>query len=288
MNCAIPCAPAGDCANGLKFDSAMSWAASSAGRDVPALRRPRERLGVRRRARTTAACAPSRRRPRSPSRVNPTEVVPGVEREPVVPGFPGVALDEVKALRVRRQPPVGGGRAEVELGGEAVQRPARRRHPLRIRVAGEQHGLLGVRAKAADDDERDAVAARGGLHAIERGRDIRSHRLALAVRERPAVLAGAGRPERDVGRRRRARPRRARRRAPARARPTSTGIAHLDAHAHGGERVVVGKRHADVVRAVAASGGERRAAAALEVGCARSRWARLGRPPIWRGSNSPP
>src|ERR1700759_3789021 len=30
MNCAMPCAPAPDCANGLKFDSAYSWAASSA------------------------------------------------------------------------------------------------------------------------------------------------------------------------------------------------------------------------------------------------------------------
>ena len=29
MNCAMPCAPAGDRANGLKFDSAMSCAASS-------------------------------------------------------------------------------------------------------------------------------------------------------------------------------------------------------------------------------------------------------------------
>ena len=101
-------------------------------------------------------------------------------------------------------------------------------------MAGEQHGLLGVGAKAADDDERYAVALGGGVHTIEGGRDIRSHRLALAVRERPAVLPRAGRPERDVGRRGQlgfsacAGPY-------ALARTDLDGVAHLDAHADGGE-----------------------------------------------------
>ena len=42
---------------------------------------------------------------------------------------------------------------------------------------------------AAVDHERDAVAPRGGLHAIEGERDIGPHRLALPVGERAAVAA---------------------------------------------------------------------------------------------------
>ncbi len=132
-------------------------------------------------------------------------------------------------------------------------------------MTGEQHGLLGIRAIAADDDERNAVALGRGVHAIEGRRDVRSHRLALAVRERSAVLAGTGRPERDVGR-----GGELGLGARARLHPLASAdldrIAHLDAHAHGSERVVVGKRHADVVRTVAASGGERRPPAALQIG----------------------
>jgi hypothetical protein len=77
---------------------------------------------------------------------------------PEVPGLPAVALAEPEPLGVRGEPAVGGVRAEVELGAEAVQRPARRGDPLRVGPAGEQRGLLGVRPVRADHDERDAVA----------------------------------------------------------------------------------------------------------------------------------
>ena len=81
MNCAIPCAPAGDRAKGLKFDSAMSCAASS----------PAETF------QRCAACASGRayaagtndgsERAVSPSPplgfvVNPTEVVPALRVNP--------------------------------------------------------------------------------------------------------------------------------------------------------------------------------------------------------------
>ena len=56
-------------------------------------------------------------------------------------------------------------------------------------MAGEEDRLLGVRAEAADDEERDAVGARGALHAIEGARDVGAHALALALRERAVVAA---------------------------------------------------------------------------------------------------
>src|SRR3954466_12495068 len=49
-----------------------------------------------------------------------------------------VVLDEVKTPGIARQPAVGAVRPEVELGAEAMQRLARRRDPLRIRMRCEQ------------------------------------------------------------------------------------------------------------------------------------------------------
>ena len=106
-----------------------------------------------------------------------------------MPRLPGVALREVEARGVRRQPAVGAARPEVELGAEAVQRAAGRRDPARIRVAGVEDGLLGVGAERARDQQRDPVGARGALHAVERARDVRPHALALALGERPVVAA---------------------------------------------------------------------------------------------------
>src|SRR5215216_2702084 len=51
------------------------------------------------------------------------------------------------------------------------------RNPLRIRVGGEELGLLLVGAKAADDDEVHAVRGGRGFHPIERERNVRTHRL---------------------------------------------------------------------------------------------------------------
>ena len=97
--------------------------------DVPALRRAREQrrvaVGHERRQRALVA-AVARARARRRARV---------QRVPVVPRLPRVPLDEVEPRRVGGQPGVRGRRAEVELGGVAVQRRARRRHPLRVRVA---------------------------------------------------------------------------------------------------------------------------------------------------------
>ena len=50
-------------------------------------------------------------------------------------------------------------------------------------------GLLGVGAVAGRDDQPHAVGARGGLHAVERARHVRAHRLALPVGKRPGVAA---------------------------------------------------------------------------------------------------
>src|SRR3954453_22743588 len=98
-----------------------------------------------------------------------------------MPRLPGVTLDEAEAARVARQPAVSAARAEVELGGQAVQRLARRRDPARVRVRSEQARLLGIAAKAADNDQVDAGRGGGALHAVDRLRDVGPHRLALAV-----------------------------------------------------------------------------------------------------------
>src|SRR5918997_3810451 len=156
----------------------------------------------------------------------------------------------MKALGVRRQPAVDGRWAEVELRAEAVKRPARWRDPSRIWVTREQHGLLCVGAKAADDDERMTVAARRSLESVKRDGDVWTHRLALTRGQRPAVLAGPHRAEQQVVRRRQLR-------LGARARGHLLSIAHryrvadVHAHAHRSEAVAIRKAHDDLARAVA-------------------------------------
>ena len=61
MNWAIPCAPAGETAFGLKFDSAISWAASSAAETFQRVP-PRAAAASRKRAGTKAG-QPGRRPP---------------------------------------------------------------------------------------------------------------------------------------------------------------------------------------------------------------------------------
>src|SRR5919199_405330 len=102
MNWAIPAAPAGETARGLKPDSASSWAASSAPETLQ-----------------RAAVAGGRARSRSA----------GV---PEVPGLPRIALEEPEPAGVRGEPAVGGRGAEVELGRAAVQRGPGRRDPPRV------------------------------------------------------------------------------------------------------------------------------------------------------------
>src|SRR6266536_6661517 len=103
-----------------------------------------------------------------------------------MPWFPGVALDEVEALGVRREPAVGGRRPEVELGAETVKALAGARDPAGIGVRREQARLLGIRAVRARDRQLESrLATRGGGKAVERHRHAGAHALALAVRERP-------------------------------------------------------------------------------------------------------
>ena len=57
MNWAMPWAPAGEIANGLKFDSAMSWAASSPAETFQ--RAAERRIGARKRSGTKAGSPPA-------------------------------------------------------------------------------------------------------------------------------------------------------------------------------------------------------------------------------------
>ena len=110
-----------------------------------------------------------------------------------MPRFPGVALQEAEAVGVGGQPAVGGGWAEVELGGVAVQALPRRGDPLGVGMGGEQLGLLGVGAKAAADKQRQSrFAPGGGGHAVEGQGHVRAHRLSRAVGQRAAVATTAG------------------------------------------------------------------------------------------------
>src|SRR5205807_2096050 len=72
---------------------------------------------------------------------------------------------------------------------EPMERAARWRHPLRVRVAGEERCLLSVRSERTHDDQVDSGRLRSPLHAVEGERGVRPHRLALAVCERTPVLA---------------------------------------------------------------------------------------------------
>jgi hypothetical protein len=137
-------------------------------------------------------------------------------------------------------------------------------------MACEKHRLLGVGAKPADDDERDAVARRRRRQPVEGRGDVGTHRLALPVGQRPAVLAGPRGLRREL-RRRRELGLRARPRGDAPAAPDLEVVADLHAHAHGRERRRVGKAHRDPFGAVAGGGRdggtppEREVGAALEV-----------------------
>ena len=91
-----------------------------------------------------------------------------------MPRLPAVALHEMKARGVAREPAVGASRAEIELGAEAVQRLTGRRDSLRVGVTREQLGLLGVGPKAAVDDQVDAVRRRRGRHSVKRQRNVRT------------------------------------------------------------------------------------------------------------------
>jgi len=114
---------------------------------------------------------------------------PGVAE---VPWLPRVALDEPEARRVCGQPTVGDRRPEVELGGTAVQRLARRRHPARIGVLSEEPSLLGVGSVGRVDDQRHPRMCSRGGQSVERRRHVRAHRFALSVDQRARVPAAAG------------------------------------------------------------------------------------------------
>src|SRR5919112_761349 len=110
----------------------------------------------------------------------------------VVPALPAVALNEAEPRGVRREPGVRVARAEIELRGVAMKTLARRRNPPRVRMGGEQSRLLGIRAEAARDAEKDAsLTTSRGSHPVERQRHVRPHRLALAVGERAVIPAAA-------------------------------------------------------------------------------------------------
>ena len=125
-------------------DFGFPAAGASAGGSTPrATRRSSGPRSARSRQRSDPSQA--RARPGRAARARPRR------RHAVTPGLSRLALDEVVARRVGGEPPVRRGRPEVELGAIAVQRLAQARDPLGVRMAGEQHGLLGVRPKAARD-----------------------------------------------------------------------------------------------------------------------------------------
>ncbi len=94
-------------------------------------------------------------------------------------------------MRVRSQPAVGGGRAQVQLGRAAVQRAPRRRHPARVGVGGEERRLLGVGAEPGADRERHSRRPRRRRHPVVRGADVGAHPLAVPVGQRARVAAAA-------------------------------------------------------------------------------------------------
>ncbi len=165
--------------------------------DVPARRRAEERLSV--------GARDERRQPliapalavglgQSPVLADPLPRRRARRRpggEPVMPRLPAVALREAEARGVRRQPAVGGGGTEVELGPAAVQRCAGRRDPTRVGMLVPEGLLLGVGAERRVDDQGDAVSGRGRGHPVERRGHVGAHRLALAVGQRPRVAAAA-------------------------------------------------------------------------------------------------
>ena len=136
----------------------------------------------------TARVAP----PSPPGAPKPTDELARAAGEAVVPRLPAVALHKAEPGRVRGEPGVCLPWPEVKLGGVTVEALPGRRHPLRVRVRGEQARLLGIGAEAARDAEEDAgLPASRGRHSVEGQRHIRPHRLALAVGERTVIPASA-------------------------------------------------------------------------------------------------
>jgi hypothetical protein len=137
-------------------------------------------------------------------------------------------------------------------------------------VRGEERRLLGVGAEGRRDEQIDAVGAGGGGHAIEGQRDVRAHRLALALRERPPVLARRERTRVGVGPGRRELGLGGRRVGNVGLGADGDRVAHDDAHADR-RQPAAGEGDADVVRAVARGGracrvlAEREVLGALEV-----------------------
>ena len=129
MNCAIPCAPGRAARERVEVRLGVELRGEQRGADVPALRgaadRGREPLRDERRHPAAPVGRAVARRCACPALRDVAEV----------PRLPRVALDEAEPPRVGGEPAVGGGRAEVELGAEAVQRLARAARPTSGRGA---------------------------------------------------------------------------------------------------------------------------------------------------------
>ena len=183
MNCAIPCAPARrdrervEAATRRRAARRAAWRRrSSAARRAASARAKRGRH--ERRQRRRAPSPPDAEPSVEPAfRAKPNATAP--TRSAARSGSAGACA---AASRTRR----GGPRSSSVPNGGARCRAAR---PTWGRGGARTGGLLGVGAKAAHDDQRDAVARAPRRHAVERQRDVRPHRLALAERQRPVVLA---------------------------------------------------------------------------------------------------
>ncbi len=74
------------------------------------------------------------------------------------------------------------------------------RHPLGVGVAGEQHGLLGIRPERAHHHQVHAGRADGPVHLVERCCHGGTHGLAVPVHKRSRVAAAGGPAHRPVAR----------------------------------------------------------------------------------------
>ncbi len=197
MNCAIPWAPAGETAFGLKPDSAISCAASTApetfqraGRalDRVAVARGDERGQARRSSRRRRDHAPASRRD-SPA----AEHGAGPAVEPVVPRLPASSAARSRTgarwPRASRRRRTGRGRARSRSGaGTAPAAPPRsgRGAPRTARACSASE-----RKPELTTSAWPAARAAGAIWSNAR-RDVGPHALAVPVDERPAVSA-AGR-----------------------------------------------------------------------------------------------
>ena len=151
MNCAMPLAPAGETASGLKLDSARSCAARTL---AGTFQRDEARaIGARKRAGTNEgrpAWEPCRRLPAGRHAISGSGARRRSADVAVVPCLPRVALDEAEALRVRRQPAIGARRPEVELGAAAMERGARTGDHPRVRVRGAKSAACSASERNAE------------------------------------------------------------------------------------------------------------------------------------------